>query len=177
MKDIKIVRFFPLKDGWLRIECESNHDEFETDLELIDHKVNQVHKVEQIQTVLTNGEVPTKSAPKISPKTDSEIIDELEKAGLDASIVDISDYGPLTWIKLSKYLQDKELWTKYNNIFKDAGFKWIAARKITLTDRLSVQMVILIPGMRVHVMHTLIPADRAAQVPLLNSPRHPSCVW
>lgn len=80
-----------------------------------------------------------KPSPEISPKKADEpftpgqdLIDELHKAYLDPETV---EFIKPNIIKLKRFLKDKELWNKYNGVFRDAGYTWIGAGKDSRWER------------------------------------------
>ncbi len=90
-------------------------------------------KVEKIR------EFTEEPSPEISPKRRqsmedtqmSELAYELNKAGLNPSIIEEGD----NTAKLTAFLKDKDKWIEYNEVMKGLGYKWVKDGKDSRWER------------------------------------------
>ena len=133
---MKITRRIALeKYEFYEIEVTTNVGNLDFAFGLIEGRVDSIKN--------EMGEPSPEISPKKEPATSglaltkpvslpNWLADDLHQLSLNPDIV--------TWIepntiKLNTFLKDKEKWAQYNNVVKDAGFKWIADGKDSRWER------------------------------------------
>lgn len=116
--EIKITR-------WARL---SDHDSFKVEYPYTQQNFLEVERlIEEIRDMPEYATFTTaaQTTPVVSDRTKEDIILALTKDNLNSGIVEFDENK----IRLTEYLKDKTAWARYNSIFKEKGYKWVADGK------------------------------------------------